>query len=112
MNLALTVAENVMGGRSPSLRRVSVKPAVEEKGMFRKKKQSESMMVFSFSADEVAGEGKDYYPPQMHKAVTARRWLLQSPSPPSSPPPWSATSRLRAKVMAAMGRTTFFSLTL
>ena len=61
MNLALTVAENVMGGRSPSLRRVSVKPAVEEKGMFRKKKQSESMMVFSFSADEVAGEGSCFF---------------------------------------------------
>ena len=78
MNLALSVAENVMGG-SPSLRslilgvflpqlapcqvfppsslfrRMSVKPPEEEKGIFKRKKTTEPVMVFSFAADEVAG---------------------------------------------------------
>ena len=89
MSLALSVAENVMGGRSPTLRwvicsasqvpqlpvasglgnlalssaisnrsflrRMSVKPPEEEKGIFKKKKNTEPVMVFSFSADDVAG---------------------------------------------------------
>ena len=67
MNLALSVAENVMGGRSPTLRcsfpnlpsflrRMSVKPPEEEKGIFKRKKTTEPVMVFSFSAEEVAGK--------------------------------------------------------
>ena len=71
MNLALSVAENVMGGRSPTLRwvlsyllrsflrRMSVKPPEEEKGIFKRKK-TEPVMVFSFSADEVAGKKSLY----------------------------------------------------
>ena len=38
------------------LRRMSVKPAEEEKGIFKRKKTAEPVMVFSFSAEEVAGE--------------------------------------------------------
>ena len=61
MTLALSVAENVMGGRSPSLRRVSVKQAPEEpKGIgsvFKKKKHTEPVMVFSFSSEEVVDAG-------------------------------------------------------
>ena len=72
MNLALSVAENVMGGRSPTLRwvvsyllrsfprRMSVKPAEEEKGIFKRKKNTEPVMVFSFSAEEVAGNKSRY----------------------------------------------------
>ena len=78
MNLALSVAENVMGG-SPSLRslilgvfpchvippisllrRMSVKPPEEEKGIFKRKKTTEPVMVFSFAADEVAGVENQY----------------------------------------------------
>ena len=38
------------------LRRMSVKPPEEEKGIFKRKKTTEPVMVFSFSAEEVAGK--------------------------------------------------------
>ena len=34
---------------------MSVKPPEEEKGIFKRKKTTEPVMVFSFSAEEVAG---------------------------------------------------------
>ena len=52
-------------GRLPSLlrsflRRMSVKPAEGEKGIFKRKKNTEPVMVFSFSAEEVAGNKSLY----------------------------------------------------
>ena len=35
---------------------MSVKPPEEEKGIFKRKKTTEPVMVFSFSAEEVAGK--------------------------------------------------------
>ena len=42
------------------LRRMSVKPPEEEKGIFKRKKTTEPVMVFSFAADEAAGVENQY----------------------------------------------------
>ena len=44
----------------PLFRRMSVKPPEEEKGIFKRKKTTEPVMVFSFAADEVAGVENQY----------------------------------------------------
>ena len=48
------------------LRRMSVKPPEEEKGIFKRKKTTEPVMVFSFAADEVAG---------VENLYTAWKWI-------------------------------------
>jgi hypothetical protein len=100
MGLALAVAENVMGGRSPSLRRVSmVQPPPEEHkgigGVFKRKKTQDPVMVFSFSAEEVVGSGPGPEEDTNSLATGSLATGSLSPGPALPDPGWPPASHHR-----------------